>query len=400
MSKQQPRARYPYLYLPDGWDTGWQAAKAAAGATPAQIMFFGDSVQSGTAGVSDWKKTYPHLLREALKASLGGLKSDYFPAWGLSLTTGAAVVGTPPWSALSATTPSGRTVNLGWHSLDGENAAGAQAGYMQTFTSYDACTALDLFYTDYNSGTFVYSLDGGGDVTVTCTNAASNILSPTKKISLTGLANTTHTVAIGKQSAAGVCLLMGIATHNSALAGGLQIARFCNGSATMAGDYVTTGQVPATPFTRLEFLSGCTPQGGGGTGTAFGFPMQPHLLIFELGVNDCAGSNNQTDFQTALRRMIQALRKGRPNASILFHLICNPDTNVSDNTSNLFVPANWYQWMEMMIQFAGIYNCAFLNTHAKWGETPVASGFQTIAANVHPTDAGQADIAADLLKIL
>jgi hypothetical protein len=396
VSKQQPRPRYPYLYLPDGWDTGWQAARAAAGATPAQIMFFGDSVQSGTAGCSDWKKCYPHLIREALKASLGGLKSDYFPAWGYSLTTGAAVIGTTPWSAQTVTTASGRVGSIGWHSFS-YDTSGATAVYMQTFTSLDPCTAMDLFYQDYNSGTWVYSVDGGADVTVTNTNGGVAANTATKKISLTGLANTTHTIAVGKQSAASVCIPVGVSTHNSALAGGLQIARFCNASADLANDYITAN---VGPTTRLETLAGLTPSGGGGTGTAFGFPQQPHLFIFELGVNDCANARNQTDYATALRRMIQAVRKGRPNASILLHTICNPDAAVSDNTSNLFAPGNWPGWMLLHQQYAQMYNCAILNTHAKWGEYPNTSGFLTNAGNVHPTDAGQQDIANDLLKIL
>lgn len=398
MGKIQPRNRYPYMYAPDGWDTGWQAAKAAAGATPAQIMFFGDSIQSGASGASDWKKTYPHLLREALKASLGGLKSDYFPAWGISSTPSAAVAGTPPWGAISATTPSGRVGTIGWHSLDYESAVGAQAGYLQTFTSLDTCTAMDFFYQDYNSGTFVYSLDGGGDVTVTCTNAGVAGTTAVKKISLTGLGNTTHTLAVGKQSAASVCVPVGVATHNAALAGGLQIARFCNAMATMAGDYVTSSVGPNAQ--RFEVLAGLTPSGGGGTGTAFGFPMQPHLTICELGINDCAGAQSLTDYATALRRLIQSCRKGRPNASIMFHVICNPDANVSDNTSNLFAPGNWPSWILLMQQYAEMYCCAVLNTHAKWGEYPNTSGFLSNAANAHPLDAGHQDIANDLLRVL
>ena len=387
----------PYLYLPAGWNVGWLAAKANTG-TPIQIMFFGDSVQSGTAGVSDWKKTYPHLLRESLKGSFGGLKSDYWPAWGMSLTPNAAVVGTPPWSAISATTPSGRIGTIGWHSIDYETAAGAQAGYLQTFTSFDTCTALDIFYQDYNSGTWVYNVDGAGDQTVTCTNAGSAANTAVKKISITGLANTTHVVQLGKQSAASVCIPVGIATHNSALTGGLQIARFTNAMATMANDYVT-GSVGPNPQ-RLEVLAGLTPSGGGGSGTSFGFPMQPHLLIFELGLNDCNGANSVADFGTAIRRMVQACRKGRSNASIIFHIVCNPDSNISDNTSNLFAPGNWPNYTQVMNQYAQLYNCAILNTHAKWGEYPNTLGFLTNAANAHPTDAGHADIASTLLGIL
>ena len=56
--------------------------------------------------------------------------------------------------------------------------------------------------------------------------------------------------------------------------------------------------------------------------------------------------------------------------------------------------------MQLIYQLATAYNCAVLNTHAKWGEYPNTAGFLTNAGNVHPTDAGHADIAADLLKVL
>jgi hypothetical protein len=394
----QPRPRFPYLYLPDGWDTAWVAAKAAAGATPAQILFLGDSIPTGQQ-CSDWKKSYPHLVRESLRASLGGLHADYFPAWGLSAIAAAGPLpGTPPWSIENVLgTSSGAVDNFGWHRISYNTAAGASTYYHQTFTSPDACTAMDLFYVDFNSGTWVYSVDGGADVTVTNTNAGSTTLAPVKRISLSGLASATHTIAVGKQSAVSVCLPIGVAEYPGGTAGGgLSLARYTAGGVTL-GQYITGSQFPTN---RLEQLAGLVPQGGGGVGRTFGYPQQPHLLVLELGINDNNTGVAQATIFSALRRTIQAVRAGRAGASILLHVVCNPDAELSDNTSNLFTPANWPTFVGYLYQFAQAYNCAVLNTHAKWGETPVAQGFMTVAGNVHPIDAGHADIAGDLLKVL
>ena len=69
-------------------------------------------------------------------------------------------------------------------------------------------------------------------------------------------------------------------------------------------------------------------------------------------------------------------------------------------TSGLFGnPHSWHLYLAAMKDVAATYGCAFVDIHAKWGETGVAQGFQT-ASQPHPNDAGHADIAAVLEGIL
>jgi hypothetical protein len=393
------RAVAPYIYAPDGWDAGWKAAKAAAGSTPAQLLFLGDSVQVGQF-CSDWKKSYVHLTRESLKAGLGGLHADFFPAWGLSAISAAGPIpGTPPWSVVNAgATDSGRQLGLSWLGVSYDNnATNPTPYYQQTFTSPDACTAMELYYLDYNSGTFKFSIDGGADQTVTCTNAGVAATSNTKRVQITGLASATHTLAVGKQTAAALCIPIGVATYPTGLTGGgLSIARFCAGLANLSNDWIVATQQPPK---RLELYAGQNPNNNTNTTYTYGYPTQPHCTIVELGLNDCNQGATQANWEIALRRLIQGLRAGRSKASILFHLTCNPDTDISDNTAG-FVPANWPVFTSSVYKFAQLYNCAILNTHAKWGENPVGAGLMSVAANVHPLDAGHQDIANDLLSIL
>jgi GDSL-like Lipase/Acylhydrolase family len=391
----------PYLFLPDGWDAAWKAAKSAAGTTPAQIMFLGDSIQVGVLA-SDWKNSYVHLIRESLKTSLGGLHADYFGAAGYSANPSFNVPGTPPWSN---DVGAGAVINLanafGWHyDIHDTNATEPTTYYHQTFTSPDACTDLDLFYVDFISGTFKYSVDGGTDQTLTCTNASSNSIAPVVKVqAATGLASGIHTLAVGKQSVSAVAIPMGVAEYPTGRSGGgLAIARFCAGLTNLS-DYFGTSTTQHPP-NRPELFSG--PMSGSATVSSprtFGFPTQPHLAIIALGVNDCNAALSAANFESVLRRIIQSIRRGQQNASILFHIVCNPDPDSSDCTSG-FQGANWNTYTNLFMDYAQRYNCAVLNTHAKWGETPVANGMLTVPNNVHPTIAGHADIATDLLGVL
>ena len=43
--------------------------------------------------------------------------------------------------------------------------------------------------------------------------------------------------------------------------------------------------------------------------------------------------------------------------------------------------------------------CGWINTHARLGETPVASGYMT-ATDAHPADGGHAEIARGVLEVI
>jgi hypothetical protein len=396
-----PRSSYikpsfPNLILPDGWNTAWLAAKAAAGVTPARLLVWGDSISAGTNGASDMvNKSWVGLLGASLAAQLGGLQADYFPAWGFGTAGGVA---NPPWSTMLNGHALSNVTNFGWHT-SGYYNGGLTTDAIQRFTSPVACTDMDLFYLDYNSGTFKYSVDGGAQQVLTCSAAGNGGNSSIKRQQISGLSNTTHTLDIGWQSAGAVLLPMGAAIYPSGRsAGGLALARFCNGGQA-ATDYVAGTIAQNGPTDRIKLLGGVSPQGDAGTYTSpFGYPTQPHLGIFAMGANDCNNGKSGGDWATAIKRFIQACRRGVPNASVLLLVVCNPDSESSDGTG--FQPGNWFSYWNVCGQFPALYNVAVASVHARWGETPVANGFLTGPNTVHPTDAGHADIANFLLPVL
>jgi hypothetical protein len=277
--------------------------------------------------------------------------------------------------------------------------SGATAAFHQRFTAPVACTDMDLFYLDYNTGNFKYSVDGAANQTVNTSSGGNGGNSFIGKVQISGLTSAIHTLDIGIQNAASVCLPMGAAIYPSGRStGGLALARFCNGGQA-ATDYVSGTLGQFGPTDRIRLIGGPGTQGDSGTYTTrFGYPTQPHLAIFALGANDCNQANSGSDWSTSIRRFIQACRRGVANASILLLIVCNPDGDSSDGSG--FQPQNWYAYWNVAAQFSTMYNVAVASVHARWGETPVASGFLTSGNNVHPTDAGHQDIANFLLPLL
>ena len=170
----------------------------------------------------------------------------------------------------------------------------------------------------------------------------------------------------------------------------------------MMATYVGAGCVPEpSPGTgRMDTFGGTTPNGFGGTGAAFGFPMQPHLAILSLGINDCNNAGSRPTTPPHSSKLIQAAPP-RPAERLgpAAHRL-QPGSQQLRQHLELRPGRLGRSGWQLMYQYAQIYNCAVLNTHAKWGEYPNTQGFLSNAANVHPLDAGHADILSDLLKLL
>ena len=371
-----------WCVVPDGWDDCWKAAKANSGSAPAWLTVIGDSVSAGAVSSDYVNKSWTAVLKGKL-APPYRLYGDFWPT---SMSASFATFGgTPPW--VMNDTPTWYRWGMGALPL----YSGAPANPVMTFTTPYACTDLDLVYLDYAAGTWTYTVDGGAAQTVTTTGAGY-----AKRVQATGLANTTHTVAVTGQSASYVALLQGIATYGSRSAG-IGFGRIAY-SGALAVDDAASNAVPSDMCQQW--------QGYGATTTGFGFPTQPSLAIVELGINDCANAGSHaggcgpTQYRRVLTRLVQAFRRGVPNCSVLILGASNPDGVSSDVTSGLFGnPHSWNLYLAAMKDVGATYGCAFVDIHAKWGETGVAQGFQA-ANQPHPTDAGQADIAAVLAEIV
>lgn len=398
MTTLNGRAAKNFMFLPDGWDDAWKAAKAASLTTPANLLQIGDSVGQGFKSTDVFNNSYFALVRANLLKTytLGG---DFWPPQ-FNVTFDANVTGTPPYVYGAGA----RSFGAGGRGYWIYNNA-IFAGTFVTFTTPLACTAIDIHYVDYTNGAFDYTVDGGGAVTVTTTGGGgTGGDAVNKKISLTGLANTTHTIVFKNPTATpAACVITGISCFKS-LTSGINFANM-SVSGYSSSSYMARTDSGGNPLIPAQF-QGYTPQKEGqgaasqiANNTGYGFPTQPHLAILELGINDLQGSIAATTMTSNLMTFIQAFRRGQPNASIIIIGASNPDGINSDVRTPFTGAKTWQQYLLQLQNLAHMFNCAFVNVHAKWGELGVTNGFQA-SGDAHPTNAGHADIAALLNAII
>lgn len=377
-----------WLYLPPGWDNAWRSAKAAAGSAVARVLLWGDSIAQGAFCSDLMSKSWTALVGAALQ-SMYGKAGDYWPtSFSAKYMTDLSTVvsGTPPW------TVSGTNFDRWYPRILGNVPAWNSAAVTNpaSFTSPYACTQLDLLWYDnggVGAGSFTYNVDGGATQTVN--TGATNYQRLT---GTAGLASAVHTLNILGQSGADVLMPAGVTTWANPVAG-VAVAHAGFGgfqAANLSG--LSTGNVDL-----CTLLSGAT---AAATPNGITFPQAPHLAIVELGINDMQNVIGPGNYRQMLRRFVQAFRRGVPHCSILLLAPCSPDTASSDATGSLFTnSSSWPLYRTAMLDTAHAYGCAYLDVHAKWGETPVGSGYLA-AGNAHPIDAGHADIATTLLNVL
>jgi hypothetical protein len=392
-----------WLYLPDGWDTGWVAARAAVGTAPAYVAVVGDSNSQGFSTTDHMAKPFPVLLRNALVAKYGSY-ADYYPA---SLSArfqtvigGSAPAGTMPWTFDTTVQTTGGPFYSGLVAtmfVDGGSfpLAWVNAGTGKFVTPY-ACTDLDIIFHDGFAGTWKYNIDdavGGGLVTVT--NDARNSM---RRASVTGQTSAVHTIRVGNPSVIYAFAMNGVVTYatTAAQTSGVGFSLLaCTGMRV----FDWSCSVNNLPPDRTQQLQGRYKSAvATELVTGFGFPVQPHLAIVELGINDCANSNGPVQFARGLRRICDSIRYGRDNASIIFLICPNPAIATSDSLSEFTHAESWSVYLDQIYFIAAAYQCAVFNVHADWMSTPVAQGW-TAATDAHPTDAGHQAIA-DVLATL
>lgn len=397
-----------WMVLPDGWDSGWKAARAAVGSTPAQVMVIGDSDAQGFNTTNHMTKAFPYLLRDKLVAKYGSY-ADYYPithsARYETITVGPAPAGTQPWT-FDTTWGTNGSLNLNGLGFtmfqDGVGtypATWVNAG-TGTFVTPYACTDFDLIYHDFNTTTtWKYNVDNAaGAGLVTVTNDGRNSM---RRVPVTGQTNAVHTVRFGASGSALALGLNGVVTYNvaNAKARGIGFANI-SGLGMRVLDWMTS--VNAMPDDRIRQLQGRYKTAPATTlETGFGFPTQPHLAIIELGINDCQYSGGLVQFRSGLRRMCDAIRRGRDNSSILFLICPNPDANTTDiGVGGAFARAeSWSLYADQIYGIAAEYQAAVLNVHADWMSTPVAQGFVN-AFDPHPNDVGHQNIADTIASIV
>ena len=392
----------------NGWDAAYKAAIANQGAALAGMAFIGDSITAGQMSPSSstadvlslgWVGVFKATLLARLGNSLG---AEYFPISVYSPNAahapGSGTFTTSPWSNISGAASTYST-HLGMAAFCAASQAFPTGN--ATFSPPLGTTEVDIHYVDYSSGTWQYSVDGGAAVTITTTGPGTQVGAIGKVVKITGLsAGTTHTVAIGNSSGSNVLNIQGCSAVYTAAAG-IGIGRLSIPE-MKAVDWTCTAGVATGPYNsvsmptdRIACLSGQSPQGNGGTlAGGFGFPTAPAAAVVGYGINDSSYGSAILPYGRALGRIIQSLRRGYANCSILLLALNNPDA-YSDNSSASpnGRTANYYAYKEAMKNVALAYNCNFLDVDAIWGQSPVGQGYEA-AGNLHPTTAGHAAIAS------
>lgn len=370
-----------WLVLPAGWDDCWRAALASSATTPCWVTVLGDSFAQGYVA-TDWiSDSYVGLLASSLMATYGGY-ADFWPctdsAQFVSLVGGGySYGGTASWTISAAASWS-----FHGHSKSPYMASATATANLFSFTTPYSCTALDIVYYDYAaSGSWDYAVDGGSAVTVSTNGSGEH-----KRISLTGLANTTHTVVFGNTVASNNMRMSGIATYKGSTGVGVAKLAYGGGKADDLATATATSSAVATNLDRALFYQGKTASAA----TGFGFPSQPHLAILAFGVNDAQVSVNEATFKQDISRYIQAFRRGRDDCSILI-IASDYPTQSHDVTPSVAINS-WPSYVVLLESVAASYGCGFASVVGRWSARSFAKGFTT-ATNQHPIDAGHADIA-------
>lgn len=391
----------PWFYLPAGWDDTWIQAKYNAATTPAWSALFGTSIAAAYGTTVPMTKGWYELVRGSLTPSQAALYADFYD---LKFSVGTfGWNGFGPWSVdVQPVAPYNGGFNVGpsWTAIT------AAYNPFKLVTPF-ACTKIDIIVADGDlAATITYSIDGGVDQTYT-TTAYSAANWGLKRIALTGLSNVVHTIQFKQQSVASAFSVLGAICYSGTV--GLGFCRFAyNGGVT-------------TDISRLDlhgnrkpfYVAGKIP----GAVTGFGIPVQPHLLIIEPFGNDAGAPNSLSSvarpdgvfpigagprqWADTLRNLCRAGRRGRDNCSILFVVESIPDGIYTETTESILAynPRNYQSYTTLINDLAGEFNAGVVNFMAKWGQLGVTKGFLP-AADLHPTDAGQQDMANTILQVI
>jgi len=332
-----------------------------------------------------------------------------------------------------------------------------------------ACTTIEILYIDSNSnsaaggigastGTFSYSVDGGGATTTT-----ADIVNPVnyKKVTISGLSNTTHTLLLTGVSSTSYIVgifyygASGVVVGRFGLGGGTSldltgeggvtglsgagiqrvVASFgpsgapaiftgavLSGSPLVTGISSTTGILPgmavgatnqipqpcfvksvdsSSQITLSENATGDNATRGMYIGQGTTLPAAD-LWIIPIGHNDWSQQSHGTypistaTFKVQLQKIIDRLVA--TGASVL--LVGEPKSNTIPATTEV-QPVEQY-WTELSKLALANTHVACVQINQQWGTfaQAEANGLLSAAGGVHPLKKGSADIARILATVL
>lgn len=327
-----------------------EVAASQLGARRVQAVLLGHSYLAGSNAVPGTSDVGT-LLRQYLRHRLG---SSRVPTPYSQFRNGEAR--DSHYSAVSA----------GWGLSNGAQTtlfgSSTAAGDELTYTSTETGTIVDIITFD-NSATFTYSIDGATAVTVTALSSTANV----RRIAISGLANTTHTVKIVASAASAYLISIGVrnATH------GLEIF---NGG--YGGSY-------AADWTSVS----ATVKRGTLTSAAY----ERTIAVIQMDTNDVRTATTVASWKTSMQTILTS-HVGLNHASLLV-------MSVNTDNAGAITPARWAEFYAAGYELADQYDIPLLDTtHLLNGWTSVvADGLQGDALHLNTT--GQSRVASKLAEV-
>lgn len=301
-----------------------------------RILCVGHSLVGGSGGTVSW----PTRLRNALSSAIPQNTGIVF----------ATQAGSP--------TDSQWTIGAGWNRFSTDNLTmmmlSVAVGSTATFVSARTGTIVDI-WTNGQSAPFTYQIDGGAVVTYTPTTTFAG-----QKVSITGLANTVHTVVI-KSTTASVTYLLGVEVRQAT---GLSITNMGAGG-SLSGQWTN-----ATWYTLG--------------------PMSQHLgpwdlTIIEISTNDMRNNVAISTYKTNVQAMIDRARIGGGDV-----ILCvDPQPNTVAAGSYAGVPAaTSAAYRQAAYDLGDLNNIRVFDAQGFFGTYEQANADGMMFDSVHMTDAG------------
>jgi len=262
-----------------------------------------------------------------------------------------------------------------------------------TTITVPACTAFDLIYYESNgstvngnvtplTGSGTYNVDGAGAVAVTYADTVDTY----KKMSVTGLANTAHTIVLAGTTA-NVFYPVQVNCHSGA---GVMVSRCGVSGFTLAS---ILGKAPTQNLQSVAGQARLLAAFAQGT---------PNLVILTTGQNECTNQNNagfgpQTPTAWAEDIKLIAGVLAAINCPLLF--LSEPDPNNSDAALKFKYRDYWAAARALAVPGSNIAHIAIGDY---WGNFVAArtAGFVNDSSGVHPLRKGYGYIASLLTSIL
>lgn len=270
----------PKIKVTDGSSLYSYRAKIAAalgGAGTARVVMTGDSWTEHLAETAQ-------PLSQALYAAFGQAGNGWFGVRAdvsnpvAQLLNGAVLSKTGTWTLYDLA--EGVSDALDGHAI-------SATGTTETITVANLKTqGFDWYYKD-GDGTFRYTIDGGTPVVVAGGNTGLRT-----KVSVTGLADTVHTIVFDLVGNTGTVMMYGgLATRTTP---GVELSKAGNGGST-APEWQR-----CAPFVQK-----------------YAAELLPDLAIIILGTNDRNAGIAKAAFKAGVQALVNAYRTGSPNCSVI-----------------------------------------------------------------------------------